>query len=94
MVLDFINVQNFCGHTITGVKMLLFWRLIIVLLHILILKTRYIDSKYPIAYKKLAKRFMLCLNYNGSSRFLFVRAMKMYQFKAKDSETKPYIHRV
>ena len=33
---------------------------------------------------------MLSLHYNGSSSFLLVNATKIYQFKAKDSETKPY----
>ena len=33
---------------------------------------------------------MLILHYNGSDRFLFINAVKMYQFKAKDSEIKPY----
>ena len=33
---------------------------------------------------------MICLHYNGSNSFLFVNATKIYQFKAKDSETKNY----
>ena len=33
---------------------------------------------------------MLILHDNGSDRFLFINAVKMYQFKAKDSEIKPY----
>ena len=33
---------------------------------------------------------MLILHYNGSDRFLFINAVKIYQFKAKDSEIKPY----
>ena len=33
---------------------------------------------------------MLSLHYNGSNSFLFVNATKIYQFKAKDSEIKPY----
>ena len=32
---------------------------------------------------------MLSLHYNGSSSFLFVNAVKMYQFKVNDSEMKP-----
>ena len=32
---------------------------------------------------------MLSLHYNGSNSFLFVNAVKMYQFKAKHSEIKP-----
>ena len=33
---------------------------------------------------------MLSLHYNGNNSLLFVNAVKMYQFKAKDSEIKPY----
>ena len=33
---------------------------------------------------------MLSLHYNGSSSFFCVNTTKIYQFKAKDSETKPY----
>ena len=33
---------------------------------------------------------MLSLHYNGSNSFLFVNAVKMCQYKAKDSEIKPY----
>ena len=33
---------------------------------------------------------MLNLHYNGSNSFLFVNAKKMFQFKVKDSEIKPY----
>ena len=32
------------------------------------------------------KKFCLSLHYNGSNRFLFVNATKIYQFKAIDSE--------
>ena len=33
---------------------------------------------------------MLTLDYNGSNIFLFVNTVKMYQFKTKDSEIRPY----
>ena len=33
---------------------------------------------------------MLSLHYNGGNSFLFVNAVKMYQFKEKDSEIKLY----
>ena len=33
---------------------------------------------------------MLSLHYNGSNSFLFVNVVKIYQFKAKDSEIKLY----
>ena len=34
---------------------------------------------------------ILSLYYNGSNSFLFDNAAKMYQFKVKDSEIKPYL---
>ena len=34
---------------------------------------------------------MLSLHCNGSNSFLFVNVTKMNQFKAKDSEIKPYL---
>ena len=36
------------------------------------------------------RKYLLSLHYIGSNSFLFVDATKMYQFKAKDSEIKPY----
>ena len=47
-------------------------------------------AKYPINFTEPGKRFALSLHYNGSNGFLFANAVKMYQFKAKDSEIKPY----
>ena len=47
-------------------------------------------AKYLINFTEPGKRFALSLHYNGSNSFLFVNAVKMYQFKAKDSEIKPY----
>ena len=47
-------------------------------------------AKYPINFTQSEKTLALCLHYNGSNSFLFVNAVKMYQFKAKDSEKKPY----
>ena len=34
--------------------------------------------------------FVLSLHYNGSNSFLFVNAIKIDQFKAKDSKIKDY----
>ena len=47
------------------------------------------EAKYPINFTR-SGRFVLRLHYNGSSSFLFVNAVKMYQFEANDSEIKPY----
>ena len=30
------------------------------------------------------------MEYNGSNSFLFINGVKMYQFKAKNSEVEPY----
>ena len=48
------------------------------------------EAKYPINFTKPRKRYVLSLYYNGSKSFLFVNAAKVYQVKAKDSETKYY----
>ena len=48
------------------------------------------EAKYLINFTESEKRFILNLHYNGSNRFLFVNTVKIYQFRAKDSEIKPY----
>ena len=48
------------------------------------------EAKSPINFRQRRKRFLLSLRYNGSNSFLFVNAMKVYQFKVKDSEIKDY----
>ena len=42
------------------------------------------EAKCPISFTQSRKRFVLSLRYNGSNSFLFVNAIKLYQFKAKD----------
>ena len=49
-----------------------------------------VEAKYSINFSILNRKLCLCLHYNGSNSFLFVSATKIYQFKAKDSEIKPY----
>ena len=49
-----------------------------------------IEAKYPITFTQSEKRFVLSFHYNESSSFLFVNVVKMYQFKAKCLESKPY----
>ena len=46
------------------------------------------EAKYPINFTQSGKRFVLYQYYDGSNSFLFVNATKVYQFKAKNSETK------
>ena len=47
-------------------------------------------AKYTINFSRLQRNFFLLFNYDESNSFLFVNATKIYQFKAKDSEMKPY----
>ena len=49
------------------------------------------EAKCSINFTEFKKRFVLSLHYCGSNSFLFVSATKMYQFKGKGSEIKPYI---
>ena len=42
------------------------------------------EARYPINFTQSRKRFALRLPYNGSEGFLFVKATKLYQVKAKD----------
>ena len=48
------------------------------------------EAKYPIKFTQSEERFVLSLQCNGINSFLFVNAVKIYQFKAKDSEIKDY----
>ena len=52
------------------------------------------EVKYPINFTQPGKRFVLRLHANGNSSFLFVNDTKIYQIKAKDSETKDYTLRL
>ena len=47
-------------------------------------------TEYLINFTQSGKRYVLSLHYNGSNSFLFVNAVKIYQYKAKYSETKSY----
>ena len=48
------------------------------------------EANYPTNFTRSGRRFVLSLHYNGSNSFLFVTAMKTYQFKAIDPKIKPY----
>ena len=48
------------------------------------------EAKYPIAFTKTRKKFVLSPHYNGSNSSLFVTATKIYHLEAKDSEIKDY----
>ena len=51
-------------------------------------------AKYSINFTESNRNLCLSFHYNGSNSFLFVNATKIYQFKAKDSETKKYLLRL
>ena len=46
------------------------------------------EAQYSINFSRSNRKFCLNLHYNGGNSFLFVNAIKIYQFKAKDSEIK------
>ena len=48
------------------------------------------ETPFPIKSSRSNRKFCLSLPCNGSNSFLFGNPIKMYQFKAKDSETKKY----
>ena len=51
------------------------------------------EAKYRIIIIDSGKRSALSLHYYWSNSFLFIYATKIYQFKAKDSEIKPYAYK-
>ena len=53
-------------------------------------KTSTAETKYPINFPELRKRFVLILHYSWRKSFLFVNATKIYQFKVKNSGIKHY----
>ena len=48
------------------------------------------EAQYSINFSRSNRKFCLSLLYDGSDSFFFVNATNIYQFKAKDSETKKY----
>ena len=49
------------------------------------------EATYAISFTQSNRRFALSLHYNGDKNFLFVDAIKIYQFKAKNSGIKKYV---
>ena len=47
------------------------------------------EAKYSIDFTR-SKNVFLSLHFKGSNRFLFLNIIKIYQFKARDFEIKPY----
>ena len=50
-----------------------------------------VEAQYSINFSTSNRRFRLSFHYNGSNRFLFVNATKIYKFNAKHSEIKIYL---
>ena len=48
------------------------------------------EAKYPITFTRPGNGFVSSLHYNGIYSFIFANVIKIYHFKAKDSEVKPY----
>ena len=48
------------------------------------------EAIYPINFTQPNKRLVLSLHYNGNNSFVLVNTIKIYQFKAKDSEIIDY----
>ena len=48
------------------------------------------EAQYSINFSRSNRKFCLSLHYNGGNSFSFVNAIKIYQFKANDSEIKKY----
>ena len=44
------------------------------------------EKEYSINFTKKQKHFWLSLHYNGMNRYMFVKGVEIYKFKAKDSE--------
>ena len=55
-----------------------------------IVRIRWYYIKYSVVFTEMEKPFFISLQYNGSNSFLFVDGVKIYQFKVKDLEIKPY----
>ena len=49
-----------------------------------------VEAKYSINFSRSQGIYFLRLHYNGSNSFLFVNGSKIHQFKAKNSEIKPF----
>ena len=49
-----------------------------------------VETQYSINFSKSNRKFCLSLHCNGSNSFLFVNAIKIYQFKGNDSEIKKH----
>ena len=48
------------------------------------------EAEYSINFSISQRKSYLSLRYNGNNSLLFVKTTKIYHFKAKNSEIKPY----
>ena len=48
------------------------------------------EAQYSVTFSRSNRKNCLSMHYNGNNSFLYVNAIKVYRFKAKDSEIKQY----
>ena len=48
------------------------------------------EAQYSVNFSRSNRKNCLSMHYNGNNSFLYVNAIKVYRFKAKDSEIKQY----
>ena len=48
------------------------------------------EAQYSVNFSRSNRKNCLSMHYNGNNSFLYVNAIKIYRFKAKDSEIKQY----
>ena len=100
MVMNLMHVHNLHYRKVSVVKMLLLLVWTIVQKDVIILgegstdklddTTKTTEAEYSVNITKSEKKIYLSLRYNEVNSFLFSNDVKVYQFKAKDSEIKPY----
>ena len=48
------------------------------------------EAQYSVNFSRSNRKNCLSMHYNGNNSFLYVNAIKIYRFKAKDSKIKQY----
>ena len=102
MILNLMHFYNFHCPLVNEVKMFLFWLWTRVRQNILIIRkiegpagglddtAVTTEAKYFINTTMSRKKICLSLHYHAANSFLYSNGVKIYQFKSKDSEIKPY----
>ena len=97
---DFENMKKLGLKDMCTIFLLIIILLILVILQIFVLGEGLTDvlddtaitveAKYSCIITKWRKKICLDVHYNATNNFLYANGLKIYQFKAKDSEIKPY----